>query len=154
MPCKIQPTNVNQPTQSADHPFQIAFLFLSYGRLPVTALALSAHRPFRTTRFVRGLDNMYLCICIGIQDPDKVPWYMSGVSGNSRSRPFPGIPAIPGNTGLPIPVSENWEWFFHSRSCSQKLGMLFFIPVPVPKIWEGNFPFPFPLPGMDYQSRE
>ena len=136
MPCKIQPTNVNQPTQSADHPFQIAFLFLSYGRLPVTALALSAHRPFRTTRFVRGLDNMYLCICIGIQDPDKVPWYMSGVSGNSRSRPFPGIPAIPGNTGLPIPVSENWEWFFHSRSCSQKLGMLFFIPIPVPKIWE------------------
>ena len=67
-----------------------------------------------------------------------------------------GIP-VPGHSREyrpPIPVHENWEWFFHSHSCPQKLEMLFFIPVPIPKIWECNFPFLFPLPGMDYQSRE
>ena len=29
-------------------------------RLPVTALALSARRPFRPARFARGLDNLYI----------------------------------------------------------------------------------------------
>ena len=46
------------------------------------------------------------------------------------------------------------EWNFHSRSqklgmefsrsSSQKMGMKFFIPVPVPKVWEWAEPFPFP----------
>ena len=34
-----------------------------------------------------------------------------------------------------------------------KVWNAFSIPVPVPKIWECNFPFPFPLMGMDYQVK-
>ena len=48
----------------------------------------------------------------------------TGVSGNSRSRPFPGIP------GLPFPFPKIWNDFF--------------IPVPLPKSWESYFSFPFP----------
>ena len=49
---------------------------------------------------------------------------------------------------LPIPLPKVWELVFPSCSRSQKLGMLYFIPVL--KIRECNFPFPFPLVGMDY----
>ena len=61
------------------------------------------------------------------------------VSRNSRSRPFPGIPA--------------------SHFPSQKLGMI--LSFPSPKVGNGifcslyqNFPFPLTSPGIDYQGRE
>ena len=70
--------------------------------------------------------------------------------------PFP-FPVIPGNNNVSfpfpkfgngisihVPIPKNWEWNFHSRSHSQKLGMQFFIPVHVPKVWEWAEPFPFP----------
>ena len=56
----------------------------------------------------------------------------TGTSGNSGSRPFPGIPASHSR-------SRKLGMIFYSRSRSQKLGMLFLILIPVPKIWECNF---------------
>ena len=38
---------------------------------------------------------------------------------------------------------------FHSHSQSQKMGTLFFIPIPNPKIWEHCFSFPFPIPTLN-----
>ena len=63
-----------------------------------------------------------------------------------------GIP-VPGNTGLPFPFPKIGHGICHSRSHSQKLGMLFFIPVPVPKIWEWVEQFPFPFPKSKNHSR-
>ena len=66
---------------------------------------------------------------------------------------------------IPVPESREWNLSFpfpfpkigngicHSRSHSQKLGMLFFIPVPVPKIWEWVEQFPFPFPKSKNHSR-
>ena len=60
----------------------------------------------------------------------------AGVSGNSRSRPFPGIPASHSRSqslgmsfSFPFPFPKVGNGFFHSRS--QNLGMQFSIPVPV-----------------------
>ena len=64
---------------------------------------------------------------------------------------------------IPFPESREWNLSFpflflkignefcHSRSHSQKLGMLFFIPVP--KIWEWVEQFPFPFPKSKNYSR-
>ena len=61
-----------------------------------------------------------------------------GVSGNSRSRPFPGIPASHSRSrklgmifSFPFPFPKVGNAIFHSRSRSQNLGMQFSIPVPV-----------------------
>ena len=44
-----------------------------------------------------------------------------------------------------------WEFPFPAPPFPfPKFGNEFFIPIPVTKIWECNFPFPFPLAGMDY----
>ena len=66
-------------------------------------------------------------------------WHCSpGVSGNSRSRPFPGIPASHSRSrklgmifSFPFPFPKVGNAIFHSRSRSQNLGMQFSIPVPV-----------------------
>ena len=66
-----------------------------------------------------------------------------GVSGNSRSRPFPGIPASHSRSQS---LGMSFSFLFRKlgnaifHSSSQNLGM--------------QFPFPFPLQGMDYQCRE
>ena len=59
-----------------------------------------------------------------------------GVSGNSRSRPFPGIPTSYSRSqklgmifSFPFPFPKVGNAIFHSRS--QNLGMQFSIPVPV-----------------------
>ena len=61
-----------------------------------------------------------------------------GVSGNSRSRPFPGIPASHSRSqslgmsfSFPFPFPKVGNAIFHSRSRSQNSGMQFSIPVPV-----------------------
>ena len=67
----------------------------------------------------------------------------SGVSGNSRSRPFSGIRASDSR-------SQSLGMSFSFSFPFPKVGNAFLIPVPVPKIWVCNIPFPFPLMGMDY----
>ena len=64
--------------------------------------------------------------------------FATGVSGNSRSRPFPGIPASHSRSrklgmifSFPFPFPKVGNAIFHSRSRSQILGMQFSIPVPV-----------------------
>ena len=64
--------------------------------------------------------------------------YKSGVSGNSRSRPFPGIPASDSRSrklgmifSFPFPFPKVGNAISHSHSRSQNLGMQFSIPVPV-----------------------
>ena len=60
---------------------------------------------------------------------------------------------------MQFPIPKCWELFFHSHSQSQKLEVLFFIPISNPKIWELYFysipnpknrekagPFPIPNP--------
>ena len=69
-----------------------------------------------------------------------------------KSFPFP---TIPGNTSVSFPLPKFSFLFLlpnignaisHSCSHSQKLGMQFFIPIPVTKIWECAELFPFPFP--------
>ena len=89
-------------------------------------------------------------------------YLISGVSGNSRSRPFPRMKAsdslsrimgmdffIPfpfpnfGNVFFhSLPVPEFWECLFSFPSRSRILGMDFFIPFPFPNFGNGNFSFP------------
>ena len=59
--------------------------------------------------------------------------------------PFP-FPIIPGNYNVSFPFPKVGNRICHSRSRSQKLGMEFVIPVPIPKSWECYFSFPFPFP--------
>ena len=59
--------------------------------------------------------------------------------------PFP-FPIIPGNNNVSFPFPKVGNGICHSRSRSQKLGMEFVIPVPIPKSWECYFSFPFPFP--------
>ena len=61
------------------------------------------------------------------------------------SFPFP-FPIIPGNNNVSFPFPKVGNGICHSRSRSQKLGMEFVIPVPIPKSWECYFSFPFPFP--------
>ena len=97
--------------------------------------------------------NMKRSVHFAVQDdwredlriPWLIPWLVTRMLQG-----WAGIP-VPDHSREyrpPIPIPKVWEWVFHSRSRSQKLGMQFSIPVP--KIWECNFPFPFPLPGLDY----
>ena len=60
-------------------------------------------------------------------------------------RKFP-FPIIPGNNNVSFPFPKVGNGICHSRSRSQKLGMEFVIPVPIPKSWECYFSFPFPFP--------
>ena len=62
---------------------------------------------------------------------------------------------IPRNTSVSFPLPKFSFLFLlpnignaisHSCSHSQKLGMQFFIPIPVTKIWEWAEVFPFPFP--------
>ena len=72
------------------------------------------------------------------------PSPQSGVSWNSRSRPFPRITASDSR-------SES-ECFFSFSSHSRILGMFFFIPLPFPNCGNENFSFPFRsrIAGMDF----
>ena len=95
-----------------------------------------------------------------------------GVSGNSRSPPFPRMKAsdsrsrimgmdffIPfpfpnvGNAFFhSLPVPEVWEWVFSFPSRSRISGMFFFIPFPFPNYGNGFFSLPsrFRIVGMDF----
>ena len=55
--------------------------------------------------------------------------YYTGVSRNSRSRPFPRMKA---SDSLP----ELWEWIFSFPSRSRIKGMIFFHSLPVPELRE------------------
>ena len=99
---------------------------------------------------------------------------LPGVSGNSRSRPFPRMKAsnslsrimgmdffIPfpfpnfGNAFFhSLPVPELWEWFFSFPSRSRIVGMDFFHSLPVPELWEWIFLIPFPFPNLLFHRRE
>ena len=73
---------------------------------------------------------------------------LAGVSRNSRSRPFPGMKAVP----------KSWEWIFPIPSRSQILGisffhslpflevMDFFLSLPVLELWEWFFFHSLPVP--------
>ena len=70
--------------------------------------------------------------CFGV----RTAVHVSEVSGNSRSRPFPGIPAFHSRSqslgmsfSFPFPFPKVGNAIFHSRS--QNLEMKFSIPVPV-----------------------
>ena len=75
----------------------------------------------------------------------------TGVSGNSRSRPFSGMRVSDSRSqslgmsfSFPFPFPKVGNAFFDSRSRSQNLGMQFSIPVPVNwnglsrREWNGN----------------
>merc|ERR1711974_469069 len=69
--------------------------------------------------------------------------------GTQFLRPFRfPFPIIPGNNNVSFPFPKVGNGICHSRSHSQKLGMEFVIPVPIPKSWESYFSFPFPFPKL------
>ena len=98
----------------------------------------------------------------------------AGVSGNSRSRPFPRMKAsdslsrimgmdffIPfpfpnfGNAFFhSLPVPELWECFFSIPSRSRIVGMDFFHSLPVPELWEWIFLIPIPFPNLLFHRQE
>ena len=45
---------------------------------------------------------------------------------------------------FPFPIKKVGNLIFHSHSPSQKLEIIFCIPIPNPKCWEEALPFPIP----------
>ena len=87
--------------------------------------------------------------------------FISGVSGNSRSRSFPRMEAsdsLSRTLGMdffiPFPFPNFGNGFFSFPSRSRILGMDFFHSLPVPELWEWIFSIPFPFPNWPFQSRE
>ena len=77
----------------------------------------------------------------------------SGVSGNSRSRPFPRMKASDSLSRImgmdffiPFPFPNFGNAFFSFPSRSRIMGMVFFHSLPVPELWEWIFFIPFPFP--------
>ena len=73
----------------------------------------------------------------------------AGVSGNSRSRPFPRMKASDSLSRImgmdffiPFPFPNFGNGFFSFPSRSRILGMGFFHSLPIPEIWEWIFLFP------------
>ena len=109
--------------------------------------------------------NVNLCIM-----PSKLLLYIfyknvyalrSGVSGNSRSLPFPRMKASDSLSRImgmdffvPFPFPNFGNAFFSFPSRSRIMGMGFFHSLPVPELWEWIFfiPFPFPNCGNGYFS--
>ena len=101
-------------------------------------------------------ENATFLSCLREGNPKKKMFWVSrpGVSGDSRSRPFPSMKAsdslsqimgmdffIPfpfpnfGNVFFhSLPVPEFWEWIFSFPSRSQTLGMEIFHSLPVPEL--------------------
>ena len=84
-----------------------------------------------------------------------------GVSGNSRSRPFPRMTASDSCSQImgmdfffPFPFLNFGNVFFSFPSRSQIMGMFFFHSLPVPKLWAWIFFIPFPFPNLSFHSRE
>ena len=86
---------------------------------------------------------------------------LTGVSGNSHSRPFPRMEASdsPSRTlgmdffhSLPFPNFGNEFFSFPSRS--RILGMDFFHSLPIPELWEWSFFIPFPFLNLLFHRRE
>ena len=78
---------------------------------------------------------------------------LSGVSGNSRSRPFPRMKASDSLSRImgmdffiPFPFPNFGNAFFSFPSRSRIMGMVFFHSLPVPELWEWIFFIPFPFP--------
>ena len=76
-----------------------------------------------------------------------------GVSGNSRSRPFPRMKASDSLSRImgmdffiPFPFPNFGNAFFSFPSRSRIMGMGFFHSLPVPELWEWIFFIPFPFP--------
>ena len=79
----------------------------------------------------------------------------TGVSGNSRSRPFPRMKASDSLSRImgmdffiPFPFPNFGNGFFLFPSRSRILGMDFFPSLPVPEFWEWIFFIPFPFPNF------
>ena len=77
----------------------------------------------------------------------------TGVSGNSRSRPFPRMKASDSLSRImgmdffiPFPFPNFGNAFFSFPSRSRIMGMGFFHSLPVPELWEWIFFIPFPFP--------
>ena len=84
-----------------------------------------------------------------------------GVSGNSRSRPFPrrkasdSLSRIMGiDFFIPFPFPNFGNAFFSFPSPSRIMGMVFFHSLPVPELWEWIFLIPFPFPNLLFHRRE
>ena len=82
-----------------------------------------------------------------------LPQKMTGVSGNSRSRPFPRMKASDSLSRImgmdffiPFPFPNFGNAFFSFPSRSRIMGMVFFHSLPVPELWEWIFFIPFPFP--------
>ena len=79
-----------------------------------------------------------------------------GVSGNSRSRPFPRMKASDSHSRImgmdfviPFPFPNFGNVFFSFSSRSRIMGMFFFFhSLPIPKLWEWLFLTPFPFPNF------
>ena len=76
-----------------------------------------------------------------------------GVSGNSRSRPFPRMKASDSLSRImgmdffiPFPFPNFRNGFSSFSSRSRIMGMGFFHSLPVPEFWECFFFIPFPFP--------
>ena len=100
--------------------------------------------------------------------------YYTGVSRNSRSRPFPRMKASDSLSRImgmdffiPFPFPNFGNAFFSFPSRSRIMGMFFFIPfpfpncgngffhsLPVPELWEWIFLIPFPFPNLLFHRRE
>ena len=99
-------------------------------------------------------------------DPLRSPeirWALliSGVSGNSRSRPFPRMKAsdslswIMGMDFLsPFPFPNFGNAFFFIPFPFPNCGNGFFHSLPVPELWEWIFLIPFPFPNLLFHRRE
>ena len=115
--------------------------------------------PASTTRRPRcGLltSTTMTCCC---RSPEV--WLQAGVSGNSRSRPFPRMEASDSLSRImgmdffiPFPFPNFGNAFFSFPSRSRIMGMVFFHSLPVPELWEWIFFIPFPFPNLLFHRRE
>ena len=87
--------------------------------------------------------------------------FRAGVSGNSRSRPFPRMEASDSLSRImgmdffiPFPFPNFGNAFFSFPSRSRIMGMVFFHSLPVPDLWEWIFFIPFPFPNLLLHRRE
>ena len=80
---------------------------------------------------------------------------LPGVSGNSRSHPFPRMKAsdscsriVGMDFVIPLMFPNFGNAFFSFPSRSRIMGMVFFHSLPVPELWEWIFFIPFPFPNF------
>ena len=85
----------------------------------------------------------------------------AGVSGNSRSRPFPRMKASDSLSRImgmdffiPFPFPNFGNAFFSFPSRSRIMGIVFFHSLPVPELWEWICFIPFPFPNLLFHRRE